>query len=169
MPRLNQPITEPFITTLSNELDQHEKKSQDLLQQLGNEVGRTAVAFFTSFRYPVMIEEGDAAMIEEVLQVTDLSKGLCLVLNSPGGDALAAERIVRICRQYANGNFEVMVPRRAKSAATMIAFGANKIYMAPTASLGPIDTQVLKKQPEGEMNQFSALSFPRMSKSFFSA
>lgn len=149
---------EPFITTLTNEINQHEQKRQELLREIGGLVGHTAVAFFTSFRYPVMIEEVDADMIEEILQVTDLRKGLCLVLGSPGGDALAAERIVRICREYSRDRFEVIVPRRAKSAATMITFGANKIYMTPTASLGPIGTQVLKKEPEGETNQYSAHS-----------
>lgn len=154
----NASVSEPFITTLANELNQNERKRQNLLQEIGKLVGCTAVAFFTSFRYPVMIEEGDADMIEEILQVADLRNGLCLVLDSPGGYALAAERIVRICREYSKGKFEVIVPKRAKSAATMITFGANKIYMTPTASLGPIGTQVLKKEPGGEPNQYSAHS-----------
>jgi len=123
-----QDITEPYITTLANELNQHPRPRQELLREIGDEIGRTAVLYFTSFKYLVMIEEGDADMLEEVLQVTDLSNGLCLILDSPGGDALAAERMVRICREYSGDKFEVMVPRRAKSAATMIAFGANKIY-----------------------------------------
>ena len=150
------PVSEPFITTLANELGQHARPRQELLRKIGNEIGRTAVVYFTSFRYLVMIEEGDADMLEEVLQVTDLSNGLCLLLDSPGGDALAAERIVRICREYSAGNFEVMIPRRAKSAATMIAFGANKIYMTPTSSLGPIGTQVLRKEPDGTLEPYSA-------------
>lgn len=151
-----QDISEPYITTLANELSQHPRPRQELLQKIGDEIGRTAILFFTSFRYLVMIEEGDADMLEEVLQVTDLSNGLCLILNSPGGDALAAERIVRICREYSGGKFEVMVPRRAKSAATMIAFGANKIYMTPTSTLGPIGTQVLRKETDGTLEQYSA-------------
>lgn len=153
-----QPVNEPFITSLINEIRQDERPRQDLLRKIGDFTGRTAVAFFTSSRYPVMIEAGDADMIEEVLQVSDLSNGLCLVLDSPGGDALAAERIVRICREYSRGEFEVMVPRRAKSAATMIAFGANKIYMTQTATLGPIGTQVLRRETDGDVNQYSAHS-----------
>ncbi len=158
MKKSNLSSSEPFITILMNELNQHEQKRQDLLREIGGLVGRTAVAFFTSFRYPVMIEEGDADMIEEVLQVTDLHDGLCLILDSPGGYALAAERIVRICREYSNDKFDVIIAKRAKSAATMITFGANKIYMTPTASLGPIGTQVLRKELEGELNQYSAHS-----------
>ncbi len=154
---VNEPhITQPYISRLSNELGQHPKPRQELLRKISNEIERTAVAYFTSFRYPVMIEEGDADMLEEVLQVTDLNNGLCLILDSPGGDALAAERIVRICREYSAGKFEVMVPRRAKSAATMIAFGANKVYMTQTSTLGPIGTQVLKKGPDGTLEQYSA-------------
>lgn len=151
-----QDITESYITTLANELNQHPRPRQELLRKIGDEIGCTAVAFFTSFRYRVMIEEGDADMLEEVLQVTDLSNGLCLILDSPGGDALAAERIVRICREYSAGKFEVMVPRRAKSAATMLAFGANRIYMTPTSTLGPIGTQVLRKEADGTFEQYSA-------------
>lgn len=151
-----QDITEPYITTLANELNQHPRPRQELLREIGDEIGRTAVLYFTSFKYLVMIEEGDADMLEEVLQVTDLSNGLCLILDSPGGDALAAERMVRICREYSGDKFEVMVPRRAKSAATMIAFGANKIYMTPTSTLGPIGTQVLRREPDGALEQYSA-------------
>lgn len=151
-----QDITEPYITTLANELGQHPRPRQELLRKIGDEIGRTAVLYFTSFKYLVMIEEGDADMLEEVLQVTDLDNGLCLILDSPGGDALAAERIVRICREYSGGEFEVMVPRRAKSAATMLAFGANKIYMTPTSTLGPIGTQVLRREPDGTLEQYSA-------------
>lgn len=103
-----------------------------------------------------MIDDSDADMIEQVLQATTLPTGLCLVLNSPGGSALSAERIVRICRQYSGGNFDVIIASRAKSAATMIAFGANKIYMGLTSALGPIGTQVVRKEPDGTTNWFSA-------------
>ncbi len=149
-------VNEPFISSLGDELNQAPKRRQELLRKLGNAVGQTAVAFFTSFRYPVMIEEGDADMIEEVLHATDLSKGLCLVLNSPGGDAIAAERIVHTCRVYANGKFTVWIPRRAKSAATMIALGADKIYMGATSALGPIDPQKIKREPDGNETLFPA-------------
>ena len=54
------------------------------------------------------------------------------------------KRIVNICRNYsANGRYSVIVPKMAKSAATMIALGAHKILMGPTSELGPIDPQIL--------------------------
>jgi hypothetical protein len=103
-----------------------------------------AVAFFTSFVFPVIIEDKDADILEETLRNTDLTnKDLVLILNSPGGDALAAERIVNICRSYSRaGKFDVIVPKMAKSAATMVCLGANEIGMSQTSELGPIDPQI---------------------------
>ena len=55
---------------------------------------------------------------------------LALIINSPGGLGTAAERIINICKTYSKNNeFYSIVPNRAKSAATMICFGSNKIYM----------------------------------------
>jgi ClpP class serine protease len=67
-----------------------------------------------------------------------------LVINSPGGDGLAAERMVNVCRSCSQtGEYWVIVPERAKSAATMICFGASKIIMSGVSELGPVDPQVL--------------------------
>jgi hypothetical protein len=56
--------------------------------------GRAIVTFFTSFGYPVAIDDGDADMLQSVLQQTDLRRGLALMINSRGGDPLPAERTV---------------------------------------------------------------------------
>ena len=53
---------------------------------------------FTSFNYPVAIDDQDVVLFEDILQKMDLSNGLALLINSPGGDGVAAERIVNICR-----------------------------------------------------------------------
>lgn len=109
------------------------------------------VAFFTSFTFPVLIEDQDADMLEEVLMNTPMdNKKLVLILNSPGGDALAAERIINICRSYSSQDFFVIVPKMAKSAATMICLGACKIIMSKTSELGPIDPQIMIKDGDGK-------------------
>jgi ClpP class serine protease len=73
----------------------------------------------------------------------DLSKGLAIVINSPGGLGLAAERIIQACRAYSGtGEYWAIVPGKAKSAATMICLGAKKILMGPTSELGSIDPQI---------------------------
>ncbi|MCC7290818.1 MAG: hypothetical protein IT449_02010 [Phycisphaerales bacterium] len=73
---------------------------------------------------------------------------LDLMLNSPGGSPVAAEKIVLTCRAYAE-SFRVIVPQSAMSAATMIAMGADSILMTETAELGPIDPQMIQRLPGG--------------------
>lgn len=141
---------------VSREQAQAHETRQPLFKRLAKELGRPVVSFFTSFRYPVMIEDGDAAMLEGVLQKMDLADGFALVISSPGGDGLAAERIINICRSYSGtGDFWAIVPAKAKSAATMICFGANKVMLGTTSELGPIDPQVTVTENE-TVKRFSA-------------
>ena len=114
-----------------------------LFAPLEEHLGMPVVTFFTSFLYPVMIEDDDADMLESVLQELDLTNGLALCISSPGGDGLAAERIINVCRSYSKtGEYVTIVPGKAKSAATMVCFGGSKIQMGPTSELGPIDPQL---------------------------
>jgi hypothetical protein len=125
------------------EENQGHSTRRPLFRDLGEQFGRPVVSFFTSFRFPVMIQDDDADMLEGVLRSLDLSEGLILCISSPGGDGLAAERIVNMCREYSGtGEYWVIVPGKAKSAGTMICFGASKIFMGPTSELGPIDPQL---------------------------
>lgn len=100
-------------------------------------------------------------MLESLLSVEHDKTRLILVLNSPGGMALAAERFVNVCRAYSGGAFEVMVPHAAKSAATMICFGAAKIHMSMTAELGPVDPQVAYLDDQKQARWISAEEFVR--------
>jgi Serine dehydrogenase proteinase len=112
--------------------------------------GRTLVTFFTSFRHPVEIGDEDCDMLQSVLQHIDVSKGLALMVSSPGGDGVAAERIVNTCRAYSGtGDYWAVVPGRAKSAATIICMGASRIFMAAPSELGPVDPQILSRESDG--------------------
>jgi len=118
--------------------------------------GRTLVTFFTSFNHPVNITDDDADMLQSILQSNDLSKGLAIMISSPGGDGLSAERIVNICRSHSGtGDYWAIVPGKAKSAATIICMGASKIMMAPSSELGPVDPQIFKVEG-GRRKTFSA-------------
>ncbi len=145
---------ELVYTRLLEERSQGPSTRQPILRRLEEHRGRKVVTFFTSFRYPVLMNDEDADLLEGLLQKADLSSGLSLILNSPGGMALAAERVIRACRTYSGGDFEVIVPKMAKSAATMICLGASRIIMSDTSELGPIDPQVVLQ----EGDQFNVLS-----------
>lgn len=69
----------------------------------------------------------------------DCSKGLDLVLHTPGDSPAAAEAIVNCLRAKFGNDIRVIVPQLAMSAGTMIACSAKQIIMGKQSSLGPID------------------------------
>lgn len=117
--------------------------------------GRALVTFFTSFNHPVQLEDADVDALEAVLQKLDTSKGLALMVSSPGGNGLSAERIVNTCRAYSGTHdYWAIVPGKAKSAATVVCMGASKIMMAPSSELGPVDPQIFPVE-DGKRKAFS--------------
>lgn len=66
---------------------------------------------------------------------------LNLILHSPGGDGTVVEKVVSLCRAQCK-RFRAIIPNDAKSAATLIALGADEIVMGPPSELGPIDAQI---------------------------
>lgn len=136
-------MSKPVHSQILDEKYQSHNTRKQLYVDLEKELGRPVVTLFTSFIHHVMLDDTDADMLESVLQNTDLKNGLALIISSPGGDGLAAERIIKICRSYSKtGEFWVIVPSKAKSAATIVSFGASKIIAGPTSELGPVDPQI---------------------------
>ncbi|MBO1224139.1 MAG: hypothetical protein JYX80_06900 [Candidatus Scalindua sediminis] len=123
---------DPVISKVLDEQRQGHETRRKIFVELEKKLQKPVISFFTSFVYPVMIEDQDVDMLEGLLQKMDLSNGLAVVISSPGGSGLAAERIINICRSYSETNeFTVIVPNKAKSAATMVCFGAKEIIMSP--------------------------------------
>jgi len=82
-----------------------------------------------------------------------------LVIDSPGGYADVAYRIARIFSRHAGG-FIAVIPRLAKSAATLLTLGASKVVMAPDAEIGPLDAQIYdpeREQPGSALDEIQAL------------
>jgi len=72
----------------------------------------------------------------------DHTKDVLLFLLSRGGSIEPAYQISKLCKSFAHTRFVAIVPRHAKSAATLIAIGADEIHMGPLGQLGPIDPQL---------------------------
>lgn len=70
----------------------------------------------------------------------DCSKGLDLILHTPGGNPTATEGIVKYLHSKFN-NIRVIIPQMAMSAGTMLACSASEIVMGKHSCLGPIDPQ----------------------------
>ena len=142
---------------LRKETRQAPELRRPLLRKLEKHFSARVYSFFTSYTSDTaQIVDSDAEMLESILAAEHDGGKLVLIVSSPGGQALAAERIVNVCRAYSDNQFEVIVPHMAKSAATMICFGANKIHMSMTAELGPVDPQVRFKDDAGTVRAISA-------------
>jgi ATP-dependent protease ClpP protease subunit len=63
---------------------------------------------------------------------------ITLVLHTLGGATMAAVSIMNLIRHFCD-EYEVIVPRVARSAGTLMSLGADKILMTKQATLGPID------------------------------
>ena len=134
---------DPVLIQVGNEQRQEHDTRKRIFAKLEQQLERPVVSLFTSFRYPVALVDQDADMLEGVLQEMDLSRGFALFISSPGGDGLAAERIINVCRSYSEtAEYWAIVPGKAKSAATMVCLGASKVIMGVSSELGLVDPQV---------------------------
>lgn len=79
--------------------------------------------------------------LENMAGLPAARKRLVFFLNSPGGSAEAAEKMVEILRHHYSEVFFV-VPDFALSAGTILCMSGDRIYMDYSSSLGPIDPQV---------------------------
>lgn len=72
----------------------------------------------------------------------DASKGLDIILHTPGGEIAATESIIDYLKSKFS-DIRAIVPQLAMSGGTMIACSANKIVMGKHSSLGPVDPQIM--------------------------
>ena len=84
-------------------------------------------------------------IIEELAEDNSKKESLYIILTTPGGSAIAVERVVNIVRHhYTEVNF--IIPNYAYSAGTIFCMSGDKIFMDYYSVLGPIDPQVTNKE-----------------------
>jgi Serine dehydrogenase proteinase len=77
------------------------------------------------------------------------SNSAILLITTYGGDATAAYRIARWFQTFYQ-QFSLFPTGVCASAGTLLAIGANKLYMSPFSELGPLDVQLFKRNELGE-------------------
>jgi len=106
--------------------------------------GSRLIAFVTSDRPNLSIQiaaDTPRLFYDHLMDIKEKIPRLDLFLYSAGGEASVPWRLVSLFREFAD-EFNVLIPYRAYSAATMIALGADSIVMGRKAELGPIDPTV---------------------------
>ncbi|HRS15879.1 MAG TPA: hypothetical protein P5234_06450 [Thermoanaerobaculaceae bacterium] len=142
MPSWHQILDE--IRTTGSTYDVIRRRS---LSRLHEKTGRNVIVYYSGWLQktdvPGMeVNDSDKNGFMTVIHGLDRTKGLDLVLHTPGGGTAATESLVEYLRQMFGTNIRVIVPQLAMSAGTMIACASQSILMGKQSSLGPIDPQL---------------------------
>ena len=103
------------------------------------------IAYITSDKQPLELFSTQVALdiinlFDKQLYKIGKKKKISLFLSSSGGSLDAPWPLVSLIREYCD-IFEVIIPAKALSAATLVCLGADKIVMTPLSSLSPVDPQ----------------------------
>lgn len=103
------------------------------------------ITYLTSLRPNIpaqMADDSARIMYDYLLRLSNRPvPKLSIFLCSNGGSGTVPWRLVSLFREFSK-SFEVLIPYRAYSAATLLALGADEIVMHPFGELGPIDPTV---------------------------
>ena len=131
------------------------------MQELCNVTNRNLICYISAWLQSpssnpeVLINDNDMnGLMNAVSGITDRTKGLDILLHTPGGGVTATESIVSYLRNMFNMDIRVIVPHMAMSAGTMIACSSREIIMGKESSLGPIDPQYHNVPAQGVLKEF---------------
>jgi len=156
LPNWNEVLREINAGFASNPLDKVRRK---YLKELFEETGRNTICYYSAFierpRFEgIEINDGDVNAFMAVIHGMDRSKGLDLLLHTPGGSITATESLVQYLRKLFGTDIRAIVPQIAMSAGTMIACACKSIVMGKQSSIGPIDPQMNGIPAQGVIEEF---------------
>ena len=129
------------------------------LKKLSDYTDRNIIAYYSGWLQKpsvaqVLINDDDKNGFMATIHGLDRSRGLDLILHTPGGDLAATESIVHYLRSMFNKNIRVIIPQMAMSAGTMIACSSKQIIMGKQSNIGPIDPQFNGFPAHGVLKEF---------------
>jgi len=133
---------------------QHYDLRISLIKEIEGITKRKLIVYAADFNkshpaVPNSINQLDLTSFSDLIEKID-GDSIDILIHSPGGSAEATEQLVSMLREnYKDIRF--IIPRMAKSAATMLALSGNKILMDDRSELGPTDPQVVIPVPGGIM------------------
>ncbi|MGH9483954.1 MAG: SDH family Clp fold serine proteinase [Terriglobales bacterium] len=132
---------------------------REYLASLAAHTKRNVIAYYSAFLSKpnlqlLDINDEDVNGFMMAVHKLDRSRGLDLVLHTPGGSIASTESIVHYLQIMFDRNIRVIVPQIAMSAGTMIACPARQIVLGKQSSLGPIDPQLRGIPAQGVINEF---------------
>jgi len=118
------------------------------LKRLHQHTKRNVIAYYSAWlsspkpNPSLIVNDEDKNAFMAAVHKLDRSKGLDLILHTPGGDLAAAESLVDYLKRMFGEDVRAIIPQLAMSAGTMIACSCKQIVMGKQSNLGPIDPQL---------------------------
>jgi len=127
-------------------------KRMELIKKIEKERNSRLLVYITGDRRGLETRIGMDIfpMFHEHLMRIGQQERIDLFLYSPGGITMAGYALVNLIREFCK-EFNVIIPFKALSCATLISLGANEIVMTPMGQLSPIDPSV--QHPLGPVMQ----------------
>ena len=139
----------------------HDVIRRKYLKKLYKKTGRNIIIYYSGWLNKRGLPKGALSITDEdkigfmtTIHKLDRSKGLDLILHTPGGETAATESLVNCLHQMFETDIRVIVPELARSAGTMIACACKTIIMGKQSSLGPIDPQINGLPAHGIIEEF---------------
>jgi hypothetical protein len=117
------------------------------LLEIEKHTGRNVIAYYSGWLQKPgiadsVINDKDKNAFMVNIHKLDRTKGLDIILHTPGGDLAASESIVDYLRSMFKDDIRAIIPQISMSAGTMIALSCKEIMMGKQSNLGPIDPQM---------------------------
>lgn len=145
------------LNSAPNPMDEMRHRYLDIMSKYTE---RNIIAYYSAFiQKPGLqgtgIDDNDKNAFMQAVCGLDRSKGLDLILHTPGGQVAAAESLVEYLKALFGKDVRVFVPQIAMSAGTMIALSSKEIVMGKQSNLGPIDPQFGGMSCAGIIEEFA--------------
>jgi len=132
---------------------------QKYLQALFQHTGRNVIAYYSGWLskgsvFLSDINDEDKNGFMTTVHKLDRTRGLDLILHTPGGGIAATQSIVNYLQKMFGSNIRAFVPQIAMSAGTVMACCCKEIWMGKQSSLGPIDPQLRGIPAHGVIQEF---------------
>jgi ClpP class serine protease len=160
MPNWNDVLVE----LQANSRSPHDHLRLKYLKQVHEHTGRNVLTYYSGWLHKPQFR-GNPAIEFQIIDAdktgfmtcshgVDRSKGLDLILHTPGGDVAATESLIDYLHSLYAGDVRAIVPQIAMSGGTLMALSCKEIVMGNHSSIGPIDPQIMNMPAQGIIEEF---------------
>jgi ATP-dependent protease ClpP protease subunit len=142
----------------------HDIVRRKYVRRLSELTGRNTIIYYSGWLQKahlvgpesdvLAVNDADIGGFMTVIHQMDRSRGLDLVLHTPGGSVAATEAVVGYLKSMFDNDIRAIVPQLALSAGTMIALACKSIVMGKHSSLGAIEPHYGGISAHGVLEEF---------------